>query len=69
LIREESADGPATIPYLAWPAHANLIPDRLHPSDGGGLRFSPLVRTNTHSLSVAGSSEETLAYMRFGFHD
>lgn len=42
--------------------------DRWHPSGGGGLWFSPLVRTNTISVSVAGSEEEVLAYLRFGFH-
>lgn len=39
-----------------------------HTSGGAGVWFSPLVRTNTISLSVAHSKEETLAYMRFGFH-
>lgn len=42
--------------------------DDWHPSGGGGIWFSPLVRTNTISLSVAESPEETLAYLRFGFH-
>ncbi len=42
--------------------------DDWHPSGGGGIWFSPLVRTNTISLSVAESPEETLAYFRFGFH-
>jgi hypothetical protein len=42
--------------------------DDWHPSGGGGIWFSPLVRTNTISLSVADSPEETLAYFRFGFH-
>ncbi len=42
--------------------------DDWHPSGGGGIWFSPLVRTNTISLSVAGGPEETLAYFRFGFH-
>ncbi|MFK7897717.1 MAG: hypothetical protein AB8G23_17915 [Myxococcota bacterium] len=42
--------------------------DNWHPSGGAGVWFSPLVRTNTISLSVANSSEETLAYLRFGFH-
>ena len=39
-----------------------------HPSGGGGVWFSPLTRTNTVSLSVATSSEETLTYLRIGFH-
>ncbi|MBW2723221.1 MAG: BamA/TamA family outer membrane protein [Deltaproteobacteria bacterium] len=39
-----------------------------HPSGGAGVWFSPLVRTNTISVSVAHSPEETLAYVRFGFH-
>lgn len=38
-----------------------------HPSGGGGLWFSPLTRTNTLSLSVAGSDEDTLVYFRLGF--
>lgn len=42
--------------------------DEWHPSGGGGIWFSPIVRTNTISLSVADSPEETLAYLRFGFH-
>ncbi len=42
--------------------------DDWHPSGGGGIWFSPLVRTNTISLSVAESPEETLAYLRVGFH-
>ncbi|MEZ4282078.1 MAG: hypothetical protein R3F21_20945 [Myxococcota bacterium] len=42
--------------------------DDWHPSGGGGVWFSPLVRTNTISLSVAESREETLAYLRLGFH-
>jgi hypothetical protein len=42
--------------------------DNWHPSGGGGVFFSPLVRTNTVSVSVAQSSEETLTYLRFGFH-
>jgi len=42
--------------------------DDWHPSGGGGLWFSPLVRTNTVSVSVAHSPEETLAYLRIGFH-
>ncbi len=39
-----------------------------HPSGGGGLWFSPLVRTNTISVSVANSSEEAMVYLRLGFH-
>ncbi|MEZ4282072.1 MAG: hypothetical protein R3F21_20915 [Myxococcota bacterium] len=42
--------------------------DEWHPSGGAGVWFSPLVRTNTISLSVAHSPEDTLAYFRFGFH-
>ncbi len=42
--------------------------DEWHPSGGTGIWFSPLVRTNTISLSVADSPEDTLAYFRFGFH-
>lgn len=42
--------------------------DNWHPSGGAGVWFSPLIRTNTVSVSVAQSSEETLAYLRFGFH-
>ena len=39
-----------------------------HPSWGGGLWFSPLARTNTISFVVANSPEETLFYLRLGFH-
>lgn len=42
--------------------------DEWHPSGGAGIWFSPLVRTNTISLSVAHSTEDTLAYLRLGFH-
>lgn len=42
--------------------------DEWHPSGGGGIWFSPLVRTNTISVSVTESPEETLGYLRFGFH-
>ena len=42
--------------------------DNWHPSGGGGIWFSPLVRTNTISLSAAHSTEETLIYLRIGFH-
>ncbi len=42
--------------------------DNWHPSGGAGVWFSPLIRTNTVSVSVAQSAEETLAYLRFGFH-
>ena len=42
--------------------------DKWHTSGGAGVWFSPLVRTNTISLSVANSNEETLIYMRIGFH-
>ncbi len=41
---------------------------RWHPSWGGGIWFAPLARTNTISLSVAGSPEDTLFYLRVGFH-
>jgi hypothetical protein len=39
-----------------------------HPSGGGGIWFAPLARTNTISLSVAGSDENALFYGRAGFH-
>lgn len=39
-----------------------------HASGGGGLWFSPLVRPNTLSVSLAHSSEDTLVYVRLGFH-
>ncbi len=42
--------------------------DNWYPSGGAGVWFSPLVRTNTISVSVAHSPEETLAYLRIGFH-
>ena len=42
--------------------------DDWHPSGGGGVWFSPLVRTNTISFSIAKSGEETMAYLRIGFH-
>lgn len=42
--------------------------DDWHPSGGGGVWISPLVRTNTISFSVARSPEETLYYLRVGFH-
>ena len=42
--------------------------DDWHPSGGAGLFFSPLVRTNTISMAVANSPEETIFYMRIGFH-
>ena len=42
--------------------------DEWHPTGGGGVFFSPLVRTNTISLSASGGPEETLFYMRIGFH-
>lgn len=41
---------------------------RWHPSGGGGVWFAPLTRTNTISLAVARSSEETLFSLRLGFH-
>ncbi|MEM9175478.1 MAG: hypothetical protein AAGC67_09605, partial [Myxococcota bacterium] len=42
--------------------------DEWHPTGGGGVFFSPLIRTNTLSLSAAGGPEETLIYFRIGFH-
>ncbi len=39
-----------------------------HPSGGGGIWIAPLARTNTLTLSVAGSGEDVLAYVRAGFH-
>lgn len=42
--------------------------DEWHPSGGGGIWFSPLLRTNTISVSVADSPEDTLVYLRIGFH-
>ena len=39
-----------------------------HSSWGGGVWFAPLARTNAFSVSVADSSEETLVYLRNGFH-
>ncbi len=42
--------------------------DRWHWGTGGGLWFAPLVRTNAFSLTVAHSPEETLVYLRQGFH-
>ncbi len=42
--------------------------DEWHPSGGGGLWFSPLVRTNTISFSASASPEDTLFYVRIGFH-
>lgn len=42
--------------------------DEWHPTGGGGVFFSPLIRTNTLSLSASGGPEETLIYFRFGFH-
>ena len=42
--------------------------DEWHPTGGGGVFFSPLLRTNTVSLSASGGPEETLIYLRIGFH-
>lgn len=42
--------------------------DDWHPTGGGGVFFSPLVRTNAISFSVTDSAEETLVYLRIGFH-
>jgi hypothetical protein len=39
-----------------------------HVGYGGGVWFAPLSRANAISLSVADSREETLVYMRIGFH-
>ena len=41
--------------------------DNWHPSGGGGIWLSPLVRTNTISLSLANSPEDLLVYLRVGF--
>jgi hypothetical protein len=41
---------------------------RWHGSWGAGIWFAPLARTNAFSLSVADSNEETLFYLRNGFH-
>ena len=38
-----------------------------HPSWGGGVWFAPLARTNSLTVSVAGSPENTLVYLRNGF--
>ena len=50
------------------PNAINLNSNDWHPSGGGGIWFAPLIRTNTASLSVARSEEDTLVYFRFGFH-
>jgi hypothetical protein len=42
--------------------------NKWHVGGGGGVWFAPLSRANTISLSVANSEEETLVYMRMGFH-
>jgi len=42
--------------------------DVWHPSAGGGVWIAPLVRTNTLSLTVAGSREDAIVYLRLGFH-
>ncbi len=42
--------------------------DDVHWSVGGGVWFAPLVRTNAISVTVAHSPEETLVYLRQGFH-
>ena len=42
--------------------------DEWHASTGGGIWFAPLVRTNAISLTVAWSPEDTLVYLRQGFH-
>jgi hypothetical protein len=42
--------------------------DDFHWSTGGGLWFAPLVRTNAISLTVAYSPQDTLFYLRQGFH-
>jgi hypothetical protein len=42
--------------------------DKWHPGGGGGIWLSPLSRVNTLSLMVGASTEETLFYMRMGFH-
>ncbi|MBW2527761.1 MAG: hypothetical protein JRI23_26505 [Deltaproteobacteria bacterium] len=39
-----------------------------HPSGGGGIWIAPLVRTNTLTVSVAGSDEDVRAYFRAGLH-
>jgi hypothetical protein len=42
--------------------------DTWHWSSGGGIWFAPLVRTNAISVTVAHSPENTLVYLRQGFH-
>jgi hypothetical protein len=42
--------------------------NKWHPGYGGGLWFAPLARVNDLSISVAGSKEEALFSLRFGFH-
>jgi hypothetical protein len=42
--------------------------DTWHWSSGGGIWFAPLVRTNAISVTVAHSPEDTLVYLRQGFH-
>ena len=42
--------------------------DDVHWSVGGGVWFAPLVRTNAISITVAHSPEDTLVYLRQGFH-
>jgi len=42
--------------------------NKWHVGGGGGVWFAPLSRVNTISLSIANSEEETLFYMRMGFH-
>ena len=49
---------------VVWDEDSNVW----HFSGGGGLWFSPLVRANTISASVARSSEGTFLYLRLGFH-
>ncbi len=42
--------------------------DRWHWGTGGGVWFAPLARTNAFSVTVAHSPEDTLVYLRQGFH-
>jgi hypothetical protein len=42
--------------------------DDWHWSAGGGIWFAPFVRTNAISMTVSGSPEEVLFYLRQGFH-
>jgi outer membrane protein assembly factor BamA len=49
-------------------ADSDYDKDKLHTAVGGGIWLSILNRTQTISLSVANSDEETLIYFKAGFH-